>query len=228
MGSSIYTQSSQCSLSLASLPQAPELAGFQLGMTKEQVKVRVPQVVFGRKDEFGVSKTTINPYFDPRMDQSSFTGIRTISLDFLDDRLTSLWIGYDSSYNVNSVEQFVKKISQSLRLPDSWKPWRSRGQQLNCVDFQLIVTMVGGGPSFRIHDVAAQEVLATRRETKAEPHNTAAASEEPVEVIGDKRNRIYYLASCPSATKIANEDRLVFKNSEEADKAGFKPVKDCP
>src|SRR5262245_11013786 len=93
-----YGQTRQCSLSFTDLPPAPELLGFKLGMSKEQVKVRVPQVVFGKEDDFGVSKTTINPYFDPRIDKSGFENVRSISLDFVDHHLTSIWIGYESSF----------------------------------------------------------------------------------------------------------------------------------
>src|SRR5688500_5386321 len=67
-------QGSTCTLKLADLPQAPELMGFQMGMTKDQAKTRVPQIVFGRTDDLGVSKTTINPDFDPKIDKSSFGG----------------------------------------------------------------------------------------------------------------------------------------------------------
>src|SRR5262245_26316315 len=85
----------QCTQKLNELPAAPELLGFRLGMTKEEIKTRVPQVVFGRSDHFGVSKTTINPQFDSRIDPTKFEGVRSISLDLLDERLISLWIGYD-------------------------------------------------------------------------------------------------------------------------------------
>ena len=87
-------QDRQCTLKLAQLPDVPELFGFRMGMTKDQVKARIPQVVFGRNNPFGVSKTSINPDFDPRIDKSAFAGVRTLSLDFLDDRMTSLWLGY--------------------------------------------------------------------------------------------------------------------------------------
>ena len=90
--------SGQCTKKLAELPAAPELLGFQLGMTKEQIKAKVPQTRFGRTDPFGVAKTTINPYFDPTIDKTKFEGVRSISLDLLDDRLTSLWIGYDEEF----------------------------------------------------------------------------------------------------------------------------------
>src|SRR6266496_1225269 len=103
-----------CTLKIADLPQGPELLGFRVGMTSEQVKVRVPQVAFGRTSEFGSSSTTINPDFDPRIDKSTFPGVRTVSLDFLDGRLFSLWVGYDSTFKWHSVEEFVRGISQSL------------------------------------------------------------------------------------------------------------------
>ena len=55
---------------------------------------------FGGTDPFGVSKTTINPYFDPNIDKTKFEGVRSISLDLLDERLTSLWIGFDETFKV--------------------------------------------------------------------------------------------------------------------------------
>src|SRR5215467_3287787 len=123
-------EAQQCTQKIADLPAAPELYGFRLGMSKEDVKTRVPQAVFGRSDDFGVLKTTINPYFDPKIDKTKFASVRSVSLDFLDDRLTSLWIGFDETYQVQTVDEFVKTISESLRLPGSWSSWKSRGQHL--------------------------------------------------------------------------------------------------
>ena len=57
----VLAQNAQCSLKLSELAEAPELIGFRMGMTTEQVRARVPQVAFGRTDEFGLSKTSINP-----------------------------------------------------------------------------------------------------------------------------------------------------------------------
>jgi hypothetical protein len=68
-------QDKQCTLKLSQLPDAPELFGFRMGMTRDQVRTRVPQVLFGRTNTFGVSKTIINPDFDPRIDKSTFAGI---------------------------------------------------------------------------------------------------------------------------------------------------------
>ncbi len=225
---SVVAQDSSCKVNLSELPQAAELSGFRMGMTMDQVKARVPQVVFGRTDELGTSKTSINPYFDSRIDKSGFAGVRTISLDFLDGRVTSLWIGYDSSFKWPTVADFVKGISQSLSLPDAWSPWKSQGQQLKCADFQVTVSSVAQGPSFRILDLAADEVLTARRIAQEEQKEALAESsaEEP-EILGDKQSKIYYPSDCELATEISAANRMTFKTALEAENAGYKLAKVC-
>ena len=224
--------SAQCTKKAAELPAVPELLGFHLGMTKEQIKTRVPQTVFGKTDPFGITRTTINPYFDPSIDKTKFEGVRSISLDLLDERLTSLWIGFDETFKVHTVEEFVKLISQSLQVPENWSSWRYKGQQLRCADFQLIVTTVAGGPSFRVMDIAAEETVAARRQAKEEQDSLAeagadAASTEPAEIIGDKQSKTYYSGACQPAKEIAEGNRVSFKTTADAEKAGFKPAKNC-
>src|SRR5689334_22317487 len=182
----------QCTQKIASLPAAPELFGFHLGMTKDEVKQLVPQSVFPRTDHFGVVKTTINPHFDPKIDQAKYNGVRSISLDLLDDRLTSLWIGYDENFKVQTVDDFVKMISASLQVSGPWSSWRSRGQQLRCADFQLIVSTLAGGPSLRIVDLNAEDTIAARRQAKEEQDaaaEAAAAEKENGESDASKDNK---------------------------------------
>ena len=234
--------SAQCTKKIAEIPAAPELLGFRLGMTKDEIKAHVPQTKFGGTDHFGVSKTTINPYFDSTIDKTKFEGVRSISLDLLDERLTSLWIGYEEEYKAKNVEELVKMISQSMQLPASgWSSWRSRGQQMRCADFQLIVQMVAGGPSLRVLDVAAEDTVAQRRQAKEEQDSMAeaAASEEPAEtrdavptaaapeIIADKKAKTYYLGACRPDKTIAEANLIKFKTTEEAEKAGFKLAKNC-
>ncbi len=223
-----FAQTTQCSLKLADLPPAPELLGFKLGMTTEQVKVRVPQVVFGRQNEFGVSKTTINPDFDPTIDKSTFAGARSVSLDFLDGRLTSLWFGYDDSFKWKTVDEFVKGISQSLRLPEAWSTWKVRGRQLHCADFQMTVTMIAEGPSFRILDQTAEQTVTERREAKeALDSAREAETDEEVEIVADRSARVYYPGGCQPAKEIKESERVVFQSREEAEQAGYKAAKKC-
>lgn len=223
----------QCTKKISELPAAPELSGFQLGMTKEQVKTRVPQTKFGKPDHFGVSKTTINPYFDETIDKTKFQGVRSISLDLLDDKLTSIWVGFDETYKVHNIEEFVKLISQSLQVNGNWSSYKSKGQQLRCADFQLIVTTVAGGPSFRLFDTGADNLVAERRQLKEEQDaaaaEAAASSEIPEdsEIIADKQSKTYYPNGCQPPKEIAEANRVTFKTIAEAEKAGFKAAKNC-
>lgn len=223
--------SAQCTKKLSYLPDAPELLGFHLGMTKDQIKARVPQTVFGRPDHFGVTKTTINPYFDPTIDKTKFEGVRSISLDLLDDRLTSLWIGFDETFKAHTAEEFVKLISQSLQLDGNWS-YKSRGQQLRCADFQLTVTTVAGGPSFRLIDTAADDLVAERRQAKEEQDAAAeaAATESEntkTEIVADKNSKTYFPAGCETAKEVSEANKVTFKTAADAEKAGFKAAKNC-
>lgn len=227
----VAAQTVPCKVSLSSLPSAPELKGFHLGMTMEQAKAHVPQIVFGPTDQFGTSKTTINPGFDPRADKSKFQDVRSISLDFLDGRLVSLWIGYESNFKWTGVPEFVAGISQSLSLPNAWTEWKVRGRQMRCTDFELTVTTVAQSPSFRLVDIGAEETLVARRNAAAEE---AEANEtepdetsETEEIIADRKTKIYYQGSCRPAGPIAEANRITFKTTAEAEKAGYTLSRAC-
>ncbi len=224
----VVAQDSQCKLKLSELPQAAELSGFRMGMTMDQVKARVPQVIFGRTNDLGTAKTSINPYYDSRIDKSAFADVRTVSLDFLDGRVTSIWIGYEPTFKWPTVDDFVKGISQALSLPDAWSPWKSQGQRLQCVDFQVTVSIVARGPSFRILDLTADATLTARRIAEEEENEALAEnSEQEAQILGDKQSKIYYPADCEVAKEISESNRTTFKSAVEAEKAGYKPAKEC-
>jgi len=220
--------SAQCAAKKSDLPAAPELLGFRLGMTREEVKVRVPQTVFGKTDRFGVSKTTINPYFDPKIDKTKFENVRSISLDLLDEHVTSIWIGFDENYKVAAVDEFVKLISESFHISAPWTDWKSRGRQVRCADFQLIVTTVARGPSFRLVDTAADDTIAARRLAKEEEQEALEANKtDSEEIVADRTTKTFYPPNCSAAKNVADANRLIFKTQPEAEKAGFKLSADC-
>jgi len=231
----LFAQDSSCKATIGSLPAAAELKGLRLGMTMEQVKAQVPQITFGPTDELGSSKTTINPKFDPRTEAGVFQDVRSVSLDFLDERLVSLWIGYDSNFKWTTVDEFVNGISTSLQLPKTWSTWKVRGKELTCSDFQLTVTLVAQSPSFRVLDRAPEETLTARRIAKEEEMEAAAAAaaadppteSEVEEIIGDSKSKSYYLPTCQTAVEITEKNRVVFKTVAEAEKAGYKRAKGC-
>ena len=214
-------QQSNCSAKIDQLPDAPELRGFHLGMTYDQVKARVPPIQFGRPDQFGVAKTSINPSFGPQFDKASFADVRTISLDFLDGKLVTLWIGYESTFKWQKLDEFVNGMSKSLNLPAAWPPKRG-AQELRCDGFSVLASLIAGSPGIRLTDEAAQETIANRREEAA-----AAAEAAEAAVIGDQRTRLYYLSDCSAREKVPEASRVTFKDKDEAEKAGYKPAKVC-
>lgn len=206
-----------CTVKIDQLPNVAELRGFHLGMTFEQVKTRVPQIQFGPADQFGVTKTSINPSFDRSFDQASFADVRTISLDFLDGRLVNLWIGYESTFKWQTLDEFVAGISKSLTLPAGWSVKRG-GRQLTCEGFSVLASLIAGSPSIRFTDDPAEETIALRREE-------AAAAEAMV--VGDLRGKTYYPSDCDGRDAIPVPSRITFKDKDEAEKAGYKLSKDC-
>jgi len=225
-----FSVHAQCTQKISDLAAAPELFGFHLGMTKEQVKSLVPQIHFGKTDDFGVSKTTINPGFDPKMDAAKFADVRSISLELVDDRLTSIWVGFEETYKIQDITEFAASISKSFRLPSAWSAYRGRGHQMRCADFQLIATTVARAPTLRIIDLSADETIAARRQTKEEQDAAAEAAAENGEntsVVADKKTKTYYPGTCDAAKEISTDNRLVFKTAAEAEKAGFKSGKGC-
>jgi hypothetical protein len=154
---------STCTLKLAQIAEARELYGLRLGMTVEQVKARVPTLEMGPTDASGLSKTSFSPAFHPAMDKTAYQGVRTISLEFLDGRVTSLWIGYDASFKWKSLDEFVPGIGRSLGLPAAWKQRPRGGQLLDCVDFQATAVMIAGSPAIGITDETAKQTWENRQ-----------------------------------------------------------------
>jgi hypothetical protein len=207
-----------CALKLDQLPNVAELRGFHLGLTFEQVKARVPQIRFGPADQFGVTRISINPSFDRSFDQASFADVRTISLDFLDGQLVKLWIGYESTFKWQTLDEFVAGMSKALNLPAGWSVKRG-GRQLTCDGFSVLASLIAGSPSIRLTDDPAQDTIATRREE-------AAAAAEAM-VVGDMRSKTFYSSDCDGRDAIPALSRITFKDKDEAEKAGYKLAKDC-
>ena len=192
-----------CSLKLNQLKDAPELFGFRLGMTFDEVKARSPLIKLGPADEIGVVKTSINPHYDPQVDRTVFPDVRTISFDFLDGKLVTLWIGYESTFKWPVLDDFVAAFSKALDVPGHW-PAKRTGQELTCDGFSLFASIIARGPSIRIADEVAQLTVAERREK--------AAEQAELEVIGNSRTLQYYPSDCAGKDEVPAASRTIFKN----------------
>jgi len=213
-----HAQSSACSLKASELKPAADLYALRLGMTTEEVKKALPLVEFGRANRIGVMRTSFNPHFDPRVENAAFPDVRTISLDFLDSKLAAVWIGYESTFKWPKLDAFVMNFSQSLGVSPNWQTKRN-GRELDCDGFSISAQMIGGGPSLRINDEVARNLAETRL--------AEALDADEKQVIGDSRTKSYYLSDCPEKDSIPPASRTIFKNKEEAEKAGYALSKNC-
>lgn len=160
-------QGAECTLKIAQLATVPELRGFRLGMTLAEFKARVPKLSVHAADEFGATAINIYPEHEDNIDKATFEGVRTISLDFLDGRVVSLWVGYAPDFKWKTQDDFLSGMTRVLSLPDAWTT-KSRGRQLACDDFQIQVSSIGGNPSIRFVDEAAHRTLEARKAAKEE------------------------------------------------------------
>lgn len=160
-------QESKCSTKLADLPAAPELRGFRVGMTVEQVKARLPRLQVRPADEFGVTSFNIFPDYESGIDKTAFEGVRSVSLDVLDGHIFSVWIGYDKTFKWQTIDEYVAGITTALKLSNSWRS-KFRTRLLDCNDFTLAIIPVGESPSIKIVDKAAKELLDKRQAAKEE------------------------------------------------------------
>lgn len=158
-------QESKCASKLAELPSATELRGFRVGMTVEQVKARVPKLQVRPADEFGFTSLNIFPDYESEIDKTAFEGVRSISLDVLDGRVFSVWIGYDKTFKWQTIDEYVAGITTALKLSNTWRS-KFRTRLLDCSDFTVAVIPVGESPSLKIIDKAAKELLDKRQAAK--------------------------------------------------------------
>jgi hypothetical protein len=211
-------QQTTCSLKVNQLRDTPELFGLRLGMTYDEVKAQLPLVQFGPADQIGVLKTSFNPHFDPRVDPKSYEAVRTISLDFLDGKLVTIWVGFEESFKWAKLDDFIARFSAVLNVSPDWSPNRS-ARELVCDGFSVSASIIAGGPSIRIRDEQAQNLIAQRREEAV----TAAEAE----VVGDIRSKLYYPSDCSDKDDVPSTSRIVFKNKEVAAQNGYKLAKSC-
>ncbi|MBV9957835.1 MAG: hypothetical protein JO360_05405 [Acidobacteria bacterium] len=172
----VAAQDGKCALKLAQLKPAHELYGMHLGMTLDQAKSLVPSLQQGQTDELGFSTTSFSPDFNPQINKAAYAGVRTVTLEFLDGKLFSLWIGYNSTFKWQTLEEFVPGMSEALGLPPGvWSPDSSR-PTVECDDVELTAQMIGQSPSLRLVDRRARELWEQRRADKAEKRSE---KEEP-------------------------------------------------
>lgn len=156
-------QATKCTLRVADVKPAPELLGFRLGMTADDVLAREPNIEMARKDKLGFSETSFSPDFNPKIDKAKYPNVRTVSFQFLDGKLYSFWIGYTDAFKWNTADAFLPQISQAVGLtPDGWQK-KGLGMTETCDGLSAQFQMIARGPSIRLTDTTVKAEYDKRR-----------------------------------------------------------------
>ncbi len=115
-----------------------QLRGLRLGMKSAEVVLKVNGLRIPAANEFGFSRATIK-LVDLGKRNAVFKGLLAGSFEFVDGRLTSIFLVYDDSVIWNSLEEFLAKVSESLGIPSSWQanPQNTRLKSINCGDLRF-------------------------------------------------------------------------------------------
>jgi hypothetical protein len=127
--------------------QAPELRGFRLLMSIEEIQAKHRGFPTPPADEFGLAKVVIvdnlngktkddiKPYGATVVNSADFPEIKGISriyLEIIDNRLASIQVVYLNDVKWNSVDEFIKKTAQTMKLNGSWEKVNGDYQSLRC------------------------------------------------------------------------------------------------
>lgn len=166
---------SRCSLKRE---QAPEIRGIRLGMPAEQLLTLFPEDVNRNKitnaisqskigDNHGVSAFDLVP--DRRAPNPRMTGVSYITVRVLDERVTSFHIEYFGP-EWKTIQQFVAKLSEGLRLPNSSWESADTSSQLNCDGFKIEAHALKGTATSLVHvvDTSVPQIVEARREAARE------------------------------------------------------------
>lgn len=116
---------------MLSMDHAPDLRGFKLGMSLEDVRSRFPSFKAPHQDEFGKAVLSIIPT-DSAMPGGAqdnlanitlhpeLRGAGKIILTFVDGKVATVKVYYPKDIKWNSVDEFALRTAEALNLPDAW------------------------------------------------------------------------------------------------------------
>ena len=168
-GARAQAQENQCQLNLS---EAPRLRGFRLGMSADDVIIRVPSIEIPEADEFGFAKGVIyTSTANLSANKADFADVSRVSLSFLDGRLTSILVVYDSSLSWESTDEFVSVISKPLGIPGPWQTFDTWKKSVRCNGFRA--TAGAGVETFILLEESGAEQIIKQRQLARQKNRKA-------------------------------------------------------
>jgi hypothetical protein len=63
---------------------------------------------------------------------------------------------------------------------------------------------------------------------KVENSKNENKNQNEILFVASKKGKVYHLPWCPGAKAIQEDNKIYFSSREEAEKAGYRPAKNCP
>jgi hypothetical protein len=158
--------------------QAPELRGFQLGMTVPEVRKMVedPSLFDARISAVNAVKTRAVRISGAELKGENGEGVDDVDLTFADERLAIIRVTYNSAMRWDNSQDFFKRVSESMGLPVPSGTESQRGTRrgneryiVECVGFNATLAYsFGVSPNVTLANSAAQKVVKERRAKEGE------------------------------------------------------------
>ncbi len=183
-GARTIAQEPKCNLTLA---QAPELRGFKLGMSPEDVIAKMPGLNIRPANRRKYRVVAIN--FTPNdlsmrngvinLDRTSYVsatrfpiyeGLTSAGIHFLDEKAFLIELFYDDSTKWNDVDEFADKVASSLHLPKAWIGDDDKSERfIKCNGFLIETELKSStSPVLRIGDPSMLLEIQGRKEDRNE------------------------------------------------------------
>ena len=133
----------------------------------------------------------------------------------------------------------------------------SNGVKKNEADIVLVIGVIlislisfGGGwllgnssklttqETMKIEEIPLEELRASptqgtanqqqEKNVKEQEKQPSSSKETQQQFVGSKNGTVYHFPWCPGAQQIKEENKIYFNSREEAEKAGYRPAKNCP
>lgn len=137
----IYSQSQKLPCSLK-VEESPEIRGFRLGQTVEQLKAKFPKNMWLEDIDPREMSIVLLDRGDLRRDET-YEGLEGVTLRLLDNKVAWFTIKYSGETKWNSQEEFANVIAQSFKLPTAG--WKNRYQPTLTCDGFTVETNAGLG-----------------------------------------------------------------------------------
>ncbi len=170
---------------ILTLGQSPEIRGIRLRMTSAQLLTLFPEEAnrlgiteaikrSQRVDQYGVGRFDLQA--DSKTANPRLTGVNYITVELIDERVTSFHISY-AGPEWKTIGQFVAKLSEGFGLPNgaSWEQGDESRKSLKCNGFVVdVYAFRGTGENWvRVQDTSAHRLVEDRREAAKEKERQA-------------------------------------------------------